>query len=144
MHKNFLQPNIMYTVYFCMCAILHAASYLQTLAAYCLISAARSSVVLFLNSTMPVTPTRWQFITKLVDRCVDLTRPLCHDPIRCSINVQELIQRVALQDVSSKLSLSYISFSSILNISIVAVPTVLVCTKYDQYLIFMAGYTHKN
>ena len=35
-------------------------------------------------------------VTKLVDRCVDLTTPLSHDPIQCSIDVRELIQRVAL------------------------------------------------
>ena len=58
--------------------------------------AAQSAVVLFLDSMMPVTPIRWYFIMKLVDRCVDLTTPLSHDQIRCSINVQELIQRVAL------------------------------------------------
>ena len=28
--------------------------------------------------------------------CVDLTTPLSHDPIRCSINVRELMQRVTL------------------------------------------------
>ena len=77
--KIFLQ-QILCTWYIFACAHF-ACSCLFILNAYCSISATRSSVVLFLNSTMPVIPTRWLFITKLVKRCVDLTTPISHDPM---------------------------------------------------------------
>ena len=106
------------TVYFCVCAFCMQLP--LALNPRCLLHDLCCSII----CSSPAL----QFITKLVDRCVDLTTPLGHaDPIRCSIEVRELIQRVGLQDhFDGNISLSLLSLSSVLCVSMVAVPTVLV------------------
>ena len=55
--------------------------------------------------------------------CVDLTTPLDHETFKSSMPFENSTQRAALLSALTKISLSFLSFFSVLCVTMVAMPT---------------------